>query len=34
MPIDDALRVRAAAEPLAKLLWVGGRMGAEGRQRF
>jgi hypothetical protein len=34
MPIDDAQRVRAAAEPLAKLLWIGSSMGAEGRQRF
>jgi hypothetical protein len=34
LPIDEALRVRAAAEPLAKLLWIGCCKGAEGRQRF
>jgi hypothetical protein len=34
MPIEDAQRVRAAAAPLAKLLWIGCSKGAEGRQRF
>lgn len=34
IPIEDAQRVRAAAEPLARLLWIGCKLGSEGRQRF
>jgi len=34
MPFEEGQRMRTAAAPLAKLLWIGCTMGAEGRQRF
>ena len=34
MPIEDARRVRGAAAPLARLLWIGCTQGSEGRLRF
>jgi hypothetical protein len=33
MSLDEHLRVRKAAEPLAKLLWIGCKKGSEGRPR-
>ena len=32
MPLEDGLRVRAAAKPLAKLLWIGCSKGSEARR--
>jgi len=34
MPFEEGQRLREAVKPLAKLLWIGCTMGAEGRQRY
>jgi hypothetical protein len=34
MPFDEQMRVRAAAAPLAKILWIGSRKGSEGRPLY
>jgi hypothetical protein len=34
MSFDEQMRVRKAAEPLAKLLWIGSSLGSEGRPRY
>ena len=34
MTFDEQMRVRAAPEPLAKILWIGCSKGSEGRPRY
>ena len=34
LSFEEQIRVRKAAEPLAKLLWIGSSKGSEGRPRY